>query len=168
MVAGYLVLDELGPGRQLIRITTGERAGTELVLIAGYLPGVPRLADLVGEEVAPIDADGVAERLLLSLLDRQQRAEWDALGTFCVETPWGRVRLGRLYDIAFKPSGGGGLRLCVVPDDHLSLPLCDIWANLLLVLRGDPAQFFRVANWQREGERWHVGPVPLDQLNRVG
>ena len=78
------------------------------------------------------------------------------------DTQFGRVRLGRLYDIAFQPTGSDHpYRLCVVPTDHLSLPAADIWTNLLLVLRGDPERFFRVANWQRGRGQWQAGPVPV-------
>jgi hypothetical protein len=164
MAARYVVLEELGPGRQLIRVASGEQEGAELVLVHRALPGIHRLEEILGDEVDRIDPDRVAETLLVSLLDEQQQAEWDALGHFWVDTEWGRVRLGQLYNIPFRPKGGGALRLCVIPEGHGLLPDCDIWTNLLLVLRGDPKHFFRVANWRWEDGRWQHGPVPLDQL----
>ncbi len=162
MAAGYVVLEVLGPDRTLIRIVSGAHAGTELVVVRRAIPGVQRLEEILGEEVEWTDPDGVAEQLLVSLLDQQQRYEWEALRTFWVDTEFGRVRLGRLYDITFRPTGSEyPFRLCVVPDGYRSLPACDIWTNLLLVLRGDPERFFSVANWQRGRGQWHTGPVPI-------
>ena len=162
MAARYQVLDVLGHDRTLIRVTSGAHAGTELVVVRRAIPGVQRLEEILGEEIEWTDPDSVAEKLLVSLLDQQQRHEWDALRTFWVDTQFGRVRLGRLYDIAFQPTGSDHpYRLCVVPTDHLSLPAADIWTNLLLVLRGDPERFFRVANWQRGRGQWFSGPVPV-------
>ena len=46
MVASYVILDELGPDRQLIRIATGRHAGLELVLLTRDLVGVARLLHL--------------------------------------------------------------------------------------------------------------------------
>ena len=162
MAASYVVLDDdLGYGRRLIRITSGSRAGDELVLVSGDMRGVPRLGDILGEEVQHSDPEALAEELLLSLLDENQRADWDASRRFWVDTKFGKVRLGQLYDLAFRPRNGEALRLCVIPADHQSLPKCDIWTNLLLVLRGDPDSFFRVANWQLGRQPWRLGPVPV-------
>lgn len=90
-----------------------------------------------------------AERLLESLLDPAQLDEWRTTSTFWVDTPFGSVRLGQLYDLRYRPRGGRGSRgersLCVVPIDHLTLPPADIWVNLLLFLRTDPRRFFAVA-----------------------
>jgi hypothetical protein len=165
VVAGYVVLDELGADRQLIRIATGRHAGLELVLLTRYLVGVARLDDVLGEEASVCSAvnhpDSVAERLMLSLLDDEQQEQWKANRTFWVDTPYGRLRLGRLYDLYFRPKVGNALTLCVVPVDHLSLPRCDIWTNLVLALRADPEHFFRVANWHPLRGPWQSGPVPL-------
>jgi hypothetical protein len=165
VVASYVILDELGPDRQLIRIATGRHAGLELVLLTRDLMGVARLADVLGEEATGCSVanhpDAVAERLLLSLLDAEQRQQWKANRTFWVDTPYGRLRLGRLYDLYFRPRIGNALTLCVVPVDHLSLPRCDIWTNLVLALRADPERFFRVANWRPLRGAWQAGPVPL-------
>jgi hypothetical protein len=165
VAASYVVLDELGPDRQLIRVASGRHAGLELVLLTRDLVGVARLDDVLGEEAtacSPGDLpDAVAERLMLSLLDDEQREQWKANRMFWVDTPYGRLRLGRLYDLYFRPRIGNALTLCVVPVDHLSLPRCDIWTNLVLALRADPDRFFRVANWRRLRGAWQSGPVPL-------
>jgi hypothetical protein len=165
VVASYVILDELGADRQLIRIATGRHAGLELVLLTRDLVGVARLDDVLGEEAAVCGPanhpDSVAERLMLSLLDDEQREQWKANRTFWVDTPYGRLRLGRLYDLYFRPRIGNALTLCVVPVDHLSLPRCDIWTNLVLALRADPERFFRVANWRPLRGAWQSGPVPL-------
>lgn len=87
-----------------------------------------------------------AERLLESLLDPAQLESWRSTSTFWVDTPFGSVRLGQLYDLRYRPRGSRGERsLCVVPIDHLTLPPADIWVNLLLFLRTDPRRFFAVA-----------------------
>jgi hypothetical protein len=165
VVASYVILDELGADRQLIRIATGRHAGLELVLLTRDLVGVARLDDVLGEEASVCGVadhpDSVAERLMLSLLDGEQREQWKANRTFWVDTPYGRLRLGRLYDLYFRPKVGNALTLCVVPADHLSLPRCDIWTNLVLALRADPEHFFRVANWHALRGPWQSGPVPL-------
>jgi hypothetical protein len=165
VVASYVILDELGADRQLIRIATGRHAGLELVLLTRDLVGVARLDDVLGEEATACrpanHPDSVAERLMLSLLDDEQREQWKANQTFWVDTPYGRLRLGRLYDLYFRPRIGNALTLCVVPVDHLSLPRCDVWTNLVLALRADPERFFHVANWRPLRGPWQSGPVPL-------
>lgn len=87
-----------------------------------------------------------ADALLRSLLDPAQLAEYVRTNHFWVEVPQGRLRFGRLYAIRFEPRGTNTVRLlCVVPERHSELPAPDIWANLLLVVRHDPARFFEVA-----------------------
>ena len=87
-----------------------------------------------------------AQVLLLSLLDADQRADYERTKTFWVDVPQGRLRFGRLYSIRFEPRGTNTVRiLCVVPKRHHELPGPDIWANLLLAARDDPARFFAVA-----------------------
>jgi len=79
---------------------------------------------------------------------------------FLVETQFGNVELGELFNIGFWPRTGGEYRLCVVPRGR-KLPEPDIWTNLLLVLKTDPVKFFRVANWRRPPNgKWSFGPVP--------
>jgi hypothetical protein len=165
VVASYVVLEpNLGFGRQLILITSGTRAGDELVLFAQGVRGVPRLEEVLGEPVvgrtSEYHPEAVAERLMVSLLNRQQKSEWMSTQTFWVGTEFGRVQLGRLYNLTFQPRVGEAMRLCAIPGGHQSLPRCDTWTNLLLVLRGDPALFFKVANWQRGNGDWNRGPVP--------
>ena len=77
-----------------------------------------------------------------------------------METKFGPVQLGRLYDIRYRLPGGEPLRLCVVAEGNTSLPKGDIWTNLLLVLHNDPEQFFEVANWKRGRGDWNLGAVP--------
>lgn len=87
-----------------------------------------------------------AEALLRSLLDPDQLREYNTTKHFWVEVPQGRLRFGRLYSIRFEPRGTNTVRLlCVVPERHSELPGPDIWANLLLAVRHDPARFFAVA-----------------------
>lgn len=87
-----------------------------------------------------------ADALLRSLLDPDQLTEYSRTKHFWVDVPQGRLRFGRLYAIRFEPRGTDTVRLlCVVPERHSELPAPDIWANLLLAVRHDPARFFDVA-----------------------
>lgn len=94
------------------------------------------------------ERDVKANALLESLLDPVQVADWRVTGTFWVESRRGPVQLGRLYSLVHHPEDAPDEErvLCVVPDDHRKLPAADIWANLLLVLRVCPDEFFDVAN----------------------
>ncbi|HEU5301286.1 MAG TPA: hypothetical protein VFW06_03500 [Acidimicrobiia bacterium] len=98
-----------------------------------------------------------AEKLLRSLLDPLQQADWEANRGFWVATPRGPVRLGHLYALVHRPDDDPDREdlLCVVPHGHQRLPLADIWSNLLLVLAVDPDEFFRVAV--------HRGSRPRDE-----
>jgi hypothetical protein len=89
-----------------------------------------------------------ANALLESLLDPEQLADWRATRTFWVASRRGPVQLGRLYSLLHHPEDAPDEErvLCVVPDDHRKLPAADVWANLLLVLRVCPDEFFDVAN----------------------
>lgn len=95
-----------------------------------------------------------ARELFLSLLDPQQRAQWDLYGRCWVPTPRGPVRLGVRHDLRFRPVDRPGEEwsLCVVPQGP-RLPRSDEWTNLLLFLAADPEEFFRVANVQGTGRR---------------
>jgi hypothetical protein len=62
--------------------------------------------------------------------------------------PTGAVELGQLYNLRYRPRHGRERRLCVVPKNHSTLPVADIWTNLLLTLRADPTRFFAVAVWR--------------------
>ena len=88
-----------------------------------------------------------ARELLLSLLNPFQREDYVHHSGFWVETARGRIRLGRLYNLEFRPKEKPYEKqiLCVLPVNHETLPLPDIWTNLLLVLNQDPDKFFRVA-----------------------
>jgi hypothetical protein len=96
--------------------------------------------------VARAAAHARARTLLLSLLDADQRADYERTKTFWVDVPQGRLQFGRLYSIRFEPRGTNTVQiLCVVPKRHHELPGPDIWANLLLAVRDDPDRFFAVA-----------------------
>lgn len=93
------------------------------------------------------EAERRAVALLRSLLDGEQRRDYDATGGFWVATPRGPVRLGRLYALVHRPVDRPTIErvLCVVPRGHLELPRADVWTNLLLTLAVEPEKFFRVA-----------------------
>jgi hypothetical protein len=86
--------------------------------------------------------------LLESLLDSRQLVSWRNSGRFEVDVPSGSVELGNLYHLRYRRPGRSDAIVCVVPKDHTTLPVEDIWTNLLLMLRTDPAEFFRVANYR--------------------
>lgn len=95
----------------------------------------------------PPTPDQRADALFLSLLDDAQRADWERTLRCWVDTPRGRVRLGRLHDLPFRPTHAPDEEwsLCVVPTGR-PMPMGDVWTNLLLVLAADPEAFFRAAN----------------------
>ena len=103
-----------------------------------------------------------ARWLLESLLDEAQLASWRDRGRFEVPVPDGTVELGELYNLRYRRHDGREFALCVVPSSHASLPLDDIWTNLLLMLRSDPERFFAVANYREYGSFGALlpGPVP--------
>lgn len=166
----YEVLETLGFSRQIVRITSGADAGAELVVVADAPKLVGRLEDFLGDEAVPLGGrvmpQVAAEHLLQSLLNKEQLSEWTNTRTLWVPTEFGGVQLGRLFDLKFRPWRGPTLSLCVVPKGFDSLPNSDIWANLLLALRGDPEWFFKVANWRRPRGQWTFGPVPESFLVR--
>lgn len=99
--------------------------------------------------------DRRANELLESLLDAEQLASWRRDGTFWVESRRGPVQLGRLYALLHHPieRPDEEVVLCVVPEDHGSLPRADVWSNLVLVLATCPDAFFDVANVMRVRRR---------------
>lgn len=101
-------------------------------------------SDPLDPGVFPPSAERRARDLLESLLDTVQLAEYRRTGTFWVDTPRGRVRLGEL-DTVHVSSMGVVRSLCAVPQGWDEMPLPDSWATLLLWLRNDPDHFFAVA-----------------------
>ena len=175
------VLEELAPGRTLVQIVGGTHDGEMVVVMgAGGHSGVRALSwYLDGEEPsrlpvappAPLDrvptrgAEAKAGALLESLLSPQQREEWRRDRCFWVSTPAGSVRLGRLYQLHFRPRPSGHeLLLCVVPLEpkRHPMPEADVWANLLLMLHDDPWRFFATANWRYiDDDSWRRAPAPV-------
>jgi hypothetical protein len=102
---------------------------------------------------------------LESLLSPRQLEEWRRDRCFWVSTSAGSVRLGRLYQLHFRPRPSGRqLLLCVVPveRERHPMPEADVWANLLLMLHDDPRRFFATANWRYvEGGNWQRAPAPV-------
>jgi hypothetical protein len=92
--------------------------------------------------------DRRANELLESLLDAEQLESWRRDGTFWVESRRGPVQLGRLYSLLHHPIDRPDeeVVLCVVPEEHGTLPSADVWSNLVLVLSTQPDAFFDVAN----------------------
>lgn len=106
-----------------------------------------------------------ARDLFVSLLDDDQRAQWQRHRSCWVDTPRGPVRLGRLHDLRFRPveSPNEERSLCVVPTGE-PLPPSDVWTNLLLVLAADCDSFFAVANVRAVG----LQPTPPHPPPRPG
>jgi hypothetical protein len=117
---------------------------------------------------APLTPRQRTDRLLVSLLDSEQRLSWRARKRFKVVTPYGVLELGALHNMRFWPRREPRqLRLCVVPTGDLRrLPEGDIWTNLLLVVRAEPERFFAVANWRdAANQQWYRPPAPgLEKL----
>jgi hypothetical protein len=100
-------------------------------------------------------AEATAGELLVSLLDHRQRADRARRGRWWVPTPRGPVELGGSpHAMRFWPDAHPSEEwsLCAVPTDP-TLPLGDVWSNLLLVLAVEPERFFAVANVHRKAVR---------------
>ena len=104
---------------------------------------------------ARYEADAEAEALFESLLDPAQLAQWQRTRRCWVATPRGPVRLGVQHDLRFRPDDdpGNEWSLCVVPTGR-TLPVADVWSNLLLVLGGRPRAVLR------GGQRGDSRPPP--------
>jgi hypothetical protein len=119
----------------------------------GYLPRAARRAAAAARpprpQPGPDSPRAVADRLLDSLLDEQQRADRRRYRRWWVEVDRGWLQLGGTpHDIRFRPHAEPGREwsLCVVARDQ-TLPAGDVWSTLLLTATGMPDTFFRVANW---------------------
>jgi hypothetical protein len=153
----FTPLDDIPGHGELVELVGGIYSGEVVLLV--HEPPVPPLDLAPGES---LEGRMAARKLLESLLDGGQLAQWRRSGIFWVPTPFGRIRLGRVFDIRLRRSGRDPIRICVVPERFEELPQEDIWVNLLLVLRSDPKHFFEVANWQDPGTgTWYSGPVPV-------
>ena len=168
------VLEDLGDGRTLVEIIGGAHDGERVVVM--HREGRPGIRSLTwyldGEEISgPIghalrSPDQKANELLESLLSAKQLSQWRKHQRFWVATPYGSVELGRLFHLRFRgKSRASEFVLCVVPEGEeglRNLPEADIWINLLLMIRHDPEEFFRVANWRYGNDtQWFRGRVPI-------
>ena len=154
---GYLVEIVGGPHDGDLLFVPGPPPAhlTERAVAGGrYIPPPLSYDDLTPTERR--EAQATAERLLLALLDEGQQADYRATGGFWVELADGRLRLGTLFHLVWRPHTGPDLEriLCVVPEGDLGLtPPADIWTNLLLTLGATPERFFAVANVLRVTRR---------------
>lgn len=168
------VLEDLGNGRTLVQIVGGDHDGDRVVVTSRDRgPEIRALAwYLDGDEVsAPVkhflrSPDDKATELLESLLSDKQLNQWRRHRRFWVPTLHGPVELGSLFSLRFRSNTTKrDFVLCAIPEGievRRDLPESDIWVNLLLVLRDDPNEFFRVANWRYAREsQWWRGPVPV-------
>ena len=144
----------------LARVESG-RGGSSQNLVPRSTRGRTRQSNRPSRARSPSSRRS-ARRLLESLLDERQLASWRDCRRFDVAVADGTVELGELYNLRYRRIDGRDFALCVVPRSHESLPIEDIWVNLLLVLRSDPDEFFRVANYRRYGmtEGFCPGPAP--------
>ena len=173
-VLAFELIEALPDGRRLVRLLNEPLVGRRVVLHpdpagderpphfeqVSLLPPAAAPRPIPPQSAVSGSPGQRAAQLLVSLLTPSQRREWRSRGCFSVDTPYGRVELGRMSDISFWPTSGGEYRLCVVPAGSNFLPDADIWVNLLLVLSDDPKRFLAVANWRRRCGTWHRGPVP--------
>jgi hypothetical protein len=166
------VVEDLGAGRTLVEIVGGNHDGEHVVVVPSDLrTGIRSLVwYLDGAEISETVRHGLrspdekASELLESLLSPRQLDQWRARRHFWVPTPHGSVQLGSPFNLRFRGRASNGeLVLCVIPEGleaRPDLPEADIWINLLLMLRHDPDEFFRVANWRHAASRsWRHGPV---------
>jgi hypothetical protein len=169
------MLEDLGRGFTLVEVVGGGHDGERIVVTSCDRElGIRSLAwYLEGDEVsAPVkhalrSPDDKANELLESLLSSKQLNQWRKRGRFWVPTPHGSVEMGSLFNLRFSGNASKGeFVLCVVPEGlerRRDLPEADIWINLMLMLRHDPDEFFRVANWRHAREtQWQRGRVPLN------
>jgi hypothetical protein len=179
MIPSFRLVEDVPDWGALVALVGGEHHGANVLLVpaARVLPRATiregsqlarrRLGRLVDDRlVAPeesrkAEANRRAEALLVSLLDPDQRVDWERRRRFWVESPHGAVELGRVSHLRFDAHDGRHFTLCVVPTGVSKLPDADIWTNLLLVLRAEPVRFFDVANYCTPGGPWRAGPVPL-------
>jgi hypothetical protein len=157
--AAVEVVEVLDDGRTVLRFTSGPLAGRQVV---AFPPDrcPPYHSDPPPRPVRRPPHQR-AEELLLSLLNPEQSASWNRCNRFWVETPYGTIQFGEIHNMLFKRRDGAQFRLCVVPQQApRSLPLPDVWVNLLLAIKVDPKHFFTVANWRRPKGSWRPGPVP--------
>ena len=158
--SAFEIVAEHPDGRITLRFTEGVLAGRCVTAFS------EEHCTLVYER--PLTPREKAERLLVSLLDNQQRLAWHAKKRFRLGTPYGVLELGALHNMAFWPKGPHWdpghpkrVNLCVVPRGDLKrLPEADIWTNLLLVVRAEPERFFAVANWRDPSHTsWYRPPI---------
>jgi hypothetical protein len=91
----------------------------------------------------------VADRLLESLLDDQQRRDRRAFGRWWVEVDRGWLQMGgNPHDLRLRLRSAPNTpwSLCVVVTDP-TLPPGDVWSTLLLTATANSDVFFKVANW---------------------
>lgn len=149
--------------RVTLALVERERRGPSRDTASGVARGRTRPRDSPAR--ARTSTSRIAARWLLeSLLDENQLISWRDHGRFKVPVSDGMVELGNLYNLRYHRNDGREFSLCVVPCAYQSLPLEDIWTNLLLVLRSDPDRFFRVANYREFGSGAGLVPGPVPRL----
>jgi hypothetical protein len=102
--------------------------------------------------VLPSPAAARAEELLGSLLRPSEQEQWQRTRTFWVHTPTGWFRFGTLYDIRYRAARWPWVErsICVVTEGFEERPLADLWAELVVVARADPAALADAANFRAE------------------
>lgn len=151
-------LERVGSGRHFVRLLDGPQSGLELVVPSAWLDAALVVAadDRLHAPDPPPPPDAAAHRraecLLASLLTPSQRWDRSTTGTFWVHTDLGWFRLGVLYDLRFRSARRLWVErsVCVVSEDYDERPPADLWAELVVVLRADPARVVEVANWNSE------------------
>jgi len=97
-------------------------------------------------------ADARAGALLQSLLRPSEHEQWRRTGSFWVHTEPGWFRFGVLYDIRFRAARWPWVErsICVVTEGFEQRPLADLWSELAVTARADPAALTGVANFRAE------------------
>jgi hypothetical protein len=97
-------------------------------------------------------ADTRARGLLRSLLRPSELEQWERTGSFWVHTDPGWFRFGTLYDIRYRAARWPWVErsICVVTEGFEQRPLPDLWAELVVTARAEPATLADAANFRAE------------------
>ena len=93
-----------------------------------------------------------ARELLGSLLRASELEQWERTGSFWVHTEPGWFRFGTLYDIRFRAARWPWVErsICVVTEGFEQRPLPDLWSELVVTARAEPARLTGIANFRAE------------------
>jgi hypothetical protein len=124
---------------------------TTCTTFAGSFPGVPEFYYQTGSFFPSHDPEvrAAARELLLSMLDDEQRDEYEGDGRFHVHTADGercyRITKGQSGNVLLIKDGRAKRRYCIHPPG-LRYPDEDAMVAQMMMLETDEAEFLRIAN----------------------